>query len=73
MIRKIGHARILNSFLKSKLTEKYSNPLLFLTAEYNRPFIIISLASLESIEFCGQKIHPEASCSNFKRRGKHIR
>ena len=30
-------------FLKSKLTEKYENPLLFLTVEQNRLIIIISL------------------------------
>ena len=34
--------------MKSKLTEKYDNPLLFAAVEQNRPIIIISLASLES-------------------------
>ena len=35
--------------LKSKLTKKYDNPLLFVTVERNIPIIIISLASLESL------------------------
>ena len=35
-------------FLKSNLTEKYDNPLLFVTVEQNRPIIIICAASLES-------------------------
>ena len=35
--------------LKSKLTIKYDNPLLFVTVERNRLIIIISLASLESL------------------------
>ena len=35
-------------FLKSKLTEIYDNPFLFVTVEQNMQIIIISLVSLES-------------------------
>ena len=35
-------------FLKSKLTKKYDNPLLFVTVEQNRSIIIINLACSES-------------------------
>ena len=35
-------------FLKSKLTEKYGNALLFVTVDQNRSIIVISLASVEN-------------------------
>ena len=60
---------------KSKLTEKYDNPLLLVTVEQNRPIIIISLASSEGqpvSNFVAVSNHPKTNCSNFIKENVNI-